>query len=141
MKWRAVVLVAAVGAVAADDDKSKRDLDALQGTWQVQRMTSNGREAPAAEAQKLRFVITGSKLIPYQGDEKGPEFSLSIRTAGSPAALNLKSPDGKEGKGIYRLEGDTLTLCIAEPGKDRPKEFTSAMGSRLELMALKRVKK
>ena len=35
MTWQALVLVAAVGAVAAVDETDKKDFDALQGTWQM----------------------------------------------------------------------------------------------------------
>jgi hypothetical protein len=47
----------------------------------------------------------------------------------------------KEGRtllGIYRLEGNFLTLCLAGPGTRRPTAFASAPGSRLSLFVLKR---
>jgi len=38
--------------------------------------------------------------------------------------------------GIYKLEGDTLTICTDEDG--RPTEFTANAGSGRQLMVLKR---
>lgn len=47
---------------------------------------------------------------------------------------------GKTGLGIYDLEGDTYRACVAPPGKDRPKEFTSKVGSGYALFVLEREK-
>ena len=50
-------------------------------------------------------------------------------------------PDGKQIKGIYELDGDTLKWAANEPGKtDRPKEFESKEGSERLLLTLKRDK-
>ena len=62
-----------------------------------------------------------------------------------PAALDLKiaaGPDvGKVVKAIWKLEGDTLTVCTAEPGKERPKEFKGAEGTGHTLLVFQRAKK
>jgi uncharacterized protein (TIGR03067 family) len=43
--------------------------------------------------------------------------------------------------GIYRLNGDTLRLCLALPdAKEPPKKFESNPGSKHALLILKRVK-
>jgi hypothetical protein len=49
-------------------------------------------------------------------------------------------PDGKEIKGIDKLDGDTLTSCVALPGKDRPTEFASKPGTGQTLRIFERVK-
>src|SRR5437773_2528929 len=64
--------------------------------------------------------------------DKSPKEIDSLYTSG-PAS-------GKTVKGIYKIEGDTITYCWAEPDKDRPKEFESKSGAGVTLMVLKRVK-
>ena len=44
-------------------------------------------------------------------------------------------------KGIYKFDDDKLTLCLAEPGKDRPKAFAGKAGSGHTLLVLLKQKK
>ncbi len=71
---------------------------------------------------------------------------------GNSMTIVLKRPDDKKEErhnkempiqGVDELEGDTLTICTANPprSKDRPKEFTPKKGSEQVLMVLKREKK
>ena len=48
---------------------------------------------------------------------------------------------GKHVLGIYRLESDKLTLCMADPGQPRPREFKAEKGSRQTLMIFRRLRR
>jgi uncharacterized protein (TIGR03067 family) len=53
--------------------------------------------------------------------------------------LNLHGPNkGKRQQGIYRFEGDVLTVCIAAPGAARPDELASVPGDGRTLTVWKR---
>ena len=41
--------------------------------------------------------------------------------------------------GIYKIDKDTLTLCMADPDLPRPREFKAEKGSKHTLMVFKRL--
>jgi uncharacterized protein (TIGR03067 family) len=66
----------------------------------------------------------------------------AVKPAGDkPAGIDLlfADPDAKPWKqGIYKLDGDVLTICWGE--KDRPTEFTAKSGSGNRMNVFKRLK-
>lgn len=141
--------VALIGLlIAADDtepDLIKRDLDKLQGTWQVLKLEVNGTTAPAESVAKARFVVEGQKAITKEGDKVVSEGFLRIDPRKKPAELEI-SPEklpvrGKTSKGIYRFDGEMLKLAIGAVGEDRPSDFTSLKGTEVVVFTLKREKR
>ena len=55
--------------------------------------------------------------------------AVKVDTAANPATIDLfieEGPEdskGKTSKGLYKIDGEKLTICVSVPGKDRPKEF------------------
>jgi uncharacterized protein (TIGR03067 family) len=90
-------------------------------------------------ASATRLTIAGAKLKVTLGAAT-IEGSITTDTTRNPKTLDAQG-SSKEGaklnwNGIYEFEGDTLKLCIGEPGA-RPKEFKSNPAT---LWVLKRVK-
>ena len=61
-----------------------------------------------------------------------------------PKAINTCDQEGPSEDqtvpGSYDLEGDTLKLCFARPGQERPKEFTTKSGTAFLVCVYKRHK-
>jgi uncharacterized protein (TIGR03067 family) len=120
--------------------KKLTDLDKLQGTWQVAALEIDGRAEPGAVAAAT-ITVRGSE---FTTRGMGDEYSGTIELvpSKSPKAFDLQftsgPPQGKRNRGIYKLDGDTWTICLATRGDARPKRFATRADSGLALEVLER---
>jgi uncharacterized protein (TIGR03067 family) len=129
-------------ATAQNEGAGKKELEKFQGKWATASVTVDGKEED--EIKDRFLVIKGEKAtFLYQDNERGTG-SMTLDPGKSPARLDFTYEDGpakgKTLKGIYKFEGDTLTLCYGGFGKDRPTEFASKAGSGTILIVQKRAK-
>jgi RNA polymerase sigma factor (sigma-70 family) len=136
-----------------DKDKAtpSSDLERMQGTWRLINFEINGVYClPFFGPQGgQQATIKSTKLIPnFMG---GQSFTFWLDPAATPPAIDLHSltddplnlgEPNKTHLGIYRLQGDELTICFVERGKqERPSTFKNYWrpGSHTVFMALARV--
>jgi RNA polymerase sigma factor (sigma-70 family) len=142
----------------------------LAGTWEQVSFTQDGAEVPLPNSGKARLTITGidtrftvevgslpvspvvsSALLPLRrgtgqfifGPTSTPKWVAVYHDVGP--AGPAPAPGGPPGRGLpwtgtYELDGDTLRLCLAPPGKERATKLESKPGSGLSLEVWKRVK-
>ncbi len=135
-------LTAALALAAAAD---KKDEDLLQGRWKVMSVENNGKKAEAKVIANMKLVVAGDKMTALDGNDVMDEYTFRLDPTAKPRAIDLTiqtgDEKGKTVRGIYRLEGDALTVCVAEPDKkDRPREFSAPEGSSFMLLVFQRAK-
>jgi uncharacterized protein (TIGR03067 family) len=123
-------------------DKPKEDKDTILGTWKVEKVEEDGKDASETDDGK-RFkskpwTITGDKIVL----EGGFEMTDKLDPAAKPKAIDLDNGGGKTWDCVYSLHGDTLQIgAPLTPGDDRPKEVASKEGSKTRQLVLKRLAK
>ncbi len=141
--WNCLILVA--GLLVAADKPKQGETDAeqkkLQGTWMVVSGEASGNKMPQTETEKLRIIITGSKIA-FKTPDKAEEMTYKLDPAKKPKEIDITHPKVKDGtvNGIYSIEGDNLKICYSKREKERPDQFATKAGSRQILFILKREK-
>lgn len=144
-----LVLSLLVAAPALKDPPAKEP-PSVVGEWEMESTTFAGRPRPpvggAAGSLRYVFAADGSWTI-YRGERKvgGADRAYFADPKADPPAIDLKyepaDQDGRVGRGIYKVEGDRLTLCLSRGDAPRPKGFDSSAEAPTTLYVFKRVKK
>lgn len=110
------------------------DFAALQGEWQAVASEQQGGpvDAQPAVAFVETFVVEGRSFRRFQtlSDGRvlsGDEGSFVLDSQASPPAIDFHLWQGSI-RGVYRLEGDQLTLCVVRDDGARPADFTTRAG-------------
>jgi uncharacterized protein (TIGR03067 family) len=120
----------------AADDPVKQDPKNIQGTWVVTSCVAAGKQGDQFIGNKM--IFGADKFIGEDRDgKKGEGNAYRLDPAKKPKTIDISDPDLGSTPGIYELNGDTLTICLAI-GKERPTEFKSDTNSLATLMVLKR---
>jgi uncharacterized protein (TIGR03067 family) len=148
MKTHCWLLLAAACLVAADkpaDDASRKDLDKMQGDWQAARMVLDGYQLPDDDAQVLFRTVKGDHYTVFRYDKVRGQGTVKLDATKKPRAVDAQpeGPAGAKGPllGIYEFDGDTLKMCFAPQGKERPKDFEAKQDSGHTLTVWRREKK
>jgi uncharacterized protein (TIGR03067 family) len=112
----------------AGEDKAKKDLDQMQGTWVMHALEINGK----AES-KIQETFLNIKKDDYKTTVKGkepPGFRLKLDATKDPRWLDMiqTQADGSEKvfKAIYTFEKDTLKICRGiDATQERPSQFAT----------------
>ncbi len=146
IRWLIPMLT--VGLLAAAEAPKKEDVRAdqqnLQGTWRAVLVERDSKPMPAADIKTAQVVISKDRLAlkGLAGSELMKPYRMRLDPTRMPRGIDL-TPSNFTAKedvrhGIYQQEGKALKICLGEPGKDRPRAFTTAPGSGRMLLILER---
>src|SRR5262245_21940627 len=117
----------------------------LQGTWIAMKAERDGKTADDVVGNRLSF--TGSRFQIQSKDGKTLYAGIvRVDPSAKPAAIDFEHTEGtlkgKAWKGIYALDGDTLTTCDNAPNLDkgRPAAFEAKSGSGYIFITFNRAK-
>jgi uncharacterized protein (TIGR03067 family) len=131
----------------ATKDAPKKDPPTIVGEWVGEKAITGGKEKPVPDGGISFNFTDDGKLVVKEGTRGDAASyktgSYKIDAKKNPAEIDIiPPPDKKEPtiQGIFKIEGDTLTICIGHDTA-RPTKFESAEGAKTMLMILKRAKK
>ena len=130
----------------AKDEAIKKDRMKYFGEWQVTSLEVDGNHVTEEDAKKFKVVngADGTWNIAIDGEIK-LQGTSEIDPTKQPKTVDLTITEGEsKGEvilGIYEFGDDTRKVCFAQPGKERPAEFSSPAGSGRILALLKRIRK
>lgn len=125
------------------DDLTKAELARHQGVWATMTFEHEGQKGTDDVVKSVMREVSGDHVVWRRNGKPFSGSSITLDIKAIPKSIDVV-PDGaqvqdKLVRGIYKLDGDTLTICMAEPGQPRPKEFKASKETHNTLMTLRRV--
>lgn len=117
--------------------RAEGPLEQLHGTWRAVALEVEGRAVPPMGS----MVIEGDRFTAWgMGAAYGGRIEADFEPR--PHTLDLIFTEGPEAGqrnlGIFEIDGETLTLCLAMRGSRRPAAFATRPGSGVALETLER---
>jgi uncharacterized protein (TIGR03067 family) len=113
----------------------------IVGRWEVVKWLQNGSEMGFPENTIHDYAADGTRVIRNGDTKESGERRFELVPKDGPQAVDLyRVLDGMtdQFRGIYKVEKDTMTLCIGRAGGERPMKFESTPDNGWILMTFKR---
>jgi uncharacterized protein (TIGR03067 family) len=116
----------------------ERDLDGLQGAWNIVSLEMDGQKMPGGGA---RIEVRGNRFTTIA---MGAAYAgaVAVHETTAPKSFELHFEEGPEkgntSFGIYELDGDRWKICLTTRGSERPREFAAPPGTGIALETLRR---
>jgi uncharacterized protein (TIGR03067 family) len=133
------------GASAVPDDDELRDeLKRQEGTWTVTSSTFDGQQAPEDVVRSIKRIVNDDHVAWKRDGKQFAGTKIELHPTRNPKTIDVIPDDGpscgQHVLGIYKQEGDELTICMAAAGQPRPKEFKAEKRSGCTLRTYRREK-
>jgi uncharacterized protein (TIGR03067 family) len=142
-KFLSALAVAAFLTAPARTEDAKEDLKMLQGTWVPTAAEMGGQKLPDDSLAAIKLTLKDDRYTVQVG-KATDQGTVKLDPAKKPKEMDITGTEGpNKGKtilAIYELSGDTLKVCYAMEGKERPTEFKTKPDTKLFLATYKREK-
>jgi uncharacterized protein (TIGR03067 family) len=109
--------------------EAKDDLAKLQGDWKTMIGPNKDRLVTFAikdRSMACKYTTEDGQILDLKGE-------ITLNESATPRTIDfVKFKNGGEDMddslGLYKVEGDTLTICVSSPGDPRPTEFKAGEG-------------
>jgi uncharacterized protein (TIGR03067 family) len=99
----------------------------LQGAWRAVKLEVGGATVRGGSVGPLMYVFEGDRISLIEGETNSGVGTVTLDAAREPKAMGVAMTagpgKGQTARGIDRVVGGRLTLCI---GEERPHEFRGA---------------
>ncbi len=133
-------LALALGAPGPKDPP--KDPATLVGEWAVASAVIGGRRDDPPAGATWTFTADGQSVLTIPGAAGGGSGAYTTDPKKDPAWVDISAgPKGTPMAGIFKRDGDTLTLCLGTKVGERPATFESKAGANAILLTLTNAKK
>jgi uncharacterized protein (TIGR03067 family) len=112
------------------------DTQRIQGEWSLISGERHGEEFPAEAIKNVKLTFAGNVLKTTKPDGE-TEATFVLHPEMDPKGIDLDM-EGNLGLGIYKLDGNSLSILHGEIEEPRPKEFAAVKDGALTLLVLRR---
>ena len=127
-----LIVLATPLLLTAGDDDVRKELKAMQGTWKAVALEAGGKPLPKEAIPDFTFIIGADGKSTGKMAKSEYTATIAVNPKKDPKTIdNVHESGAQKGKkqyGVYKLDGDKLTVCITAPGAakgDRPKDFAT----------------
>src|SRR5271166_4250212 len=139
---RASLAVCLCAGLAVAQGSAKEDLEKQQGTWVAVSFRHDGQATPQEIVRTITRTVKGDHVVWKRDGKSFAGTALVLDPGKDPKAIDVIADGGptrgKRVLGIYKIENNKLTLCMADPDQPRPREFKAEEGSGNTLMVFTR---
>lgn len=126
-------LSAGIGADISPDDAAKKDVARLEGKWALISGQRDGTNVPGFMARTAQCIAVGNESTLIMSGRVYLKARYTLDPSQSIKAIDYDVIEGdlrgQKQQGIYEFNGNTVRICMAAPGRERPTDFSAPAGS------------